>query len=390
MKFCVVGSGYVGLSIAVLLSQKYEVNILEIDEIKVNQINQNISPINDQLIQGFLNDKSLNLTASLEKDKSYKDAEYIIVATPTNYDSKSGKFDTSSVENVISDIVKYNKDATIVIKSTIPVGFTDTLKNKFQKREIFFSPEFLRETKALHDNLYPSRIIIGDRETYAINFGEILLKCSKIEKNENLLLFMDSKEAEAVKLFANTYLAMRVSFFNELDSFSEIQGLSTKKIIEGVCLDPRIGHYYNNPSFGYGGYCLPKDTKQLLNDFKHVPNKIIKAVVEANETRKEFIIKSIKNKAVNKIGIYRLVMKEGSDNYRESAVLDIIKKIKNEKYKIFLYEPLITDTEFQGLQVINNLEKFLEKSDLIVANRLSDDLDKVINKVYSRDLFNES
>ncbi len=390
MKFCVVGSGYVGLGLAVLISQKYEVSILEIDLTKVDLINQKKSPIKDIEIEEYLANKSLKLSATTEKNLSYKNADYIIIATPTNYDSKTGSFDTTSVEKVLSESLEYNEKATIVIKSTIPLGYTDYLRNKFKRKNIFFSPEFLRETKALYDNLYPSRIVVGDNSVDAIKFGKILLECSKKNETNTRILSMESKEAEAVKLFANTYLAMRISFFNELDSFSEIQKMSTKKIIEGVCLDPRIGLYYNNPSFGYGGYCLPKDTKQLLDNFSHIPNSLIKAIVDSNKTRKNFIVDSIINKFANTIGIYRLIMKDGSDNYRESAVLDILKKIKNKKNKIILYEPFITEDEFCGVKVINDIDDFVKSSDLIIANRISNNLSKVMNKVYTRDIFNEN
>ena len=325
-----------------------------------------------------------------KKKDAYSNVDYIIVATPTNYDDVKGFFDTSSVEKAISESIEYNENATIVIKSTIPFGFTDLLRNSLNKKNIFFSPEFLRETKALYDNLYPSRIIVGDISTEAIKFGEMLLECSQKNVSDTTVLTMTSKEAEAVKLFSNTYLAMRVSFFNELDSFGEINEISTKKIIDGVCLDPRIGNYYNNPSFGYGGYCLPKDTKQLLENFKGIPNSLIKATVESNETRKNFIVDSIINKSPKTIGIYRLIMKDGSDNYRESAVLDILEKIKNKGIKVLLYEPFILEDEFIGAKVENNIYNFIKSSDLIIANRVSDDLNHVMEKVYSRDLFNEN
>ncbi len=390
MKFCVVGSGYVGLSLAVLISQKYEVNLLEIDSSKVELINKKKSPIKDKEIEEYLTHKSLKLLVTTKKKDAYRNADYIIVATPTNYDAVKGFFDTSSVEKVISESIEHNESATIVIKSTIPFGFTDILRNSFNKKNIFFAPEFLRETKALYDNLYPSRIIVGDISTEAIKFGEILLECSLKNVSDTSVLTMTSKEAEAVKLFSNTYLAMRVSFFNELDSFGEIQEISTKKIIDGVCLDPRIGNYYNNPSFGYGGYCLPKDTKQLLENFNGIPNSLIKATVESNETRKNFIVDSIINKFPKTIGIYRLIMKDGSDNYRESAVLDILEKIKNKGIKVLLYEPFILEDKFIGAKVENNIEKFIKSSDLIIANRVSNDLNHVMDKVYSRDLFNEN
>ena len=390
MKVCVVGSGYVGLSLAVLISQKYQVSLLEIDSSKVELIKEKKSPIDDKEIEEYLTHKSLKLFATTVKKDAYNNADYIIVATPTNYDVAKAYFDTTSVEKVISDSINYNEKATIVIKSTIPFGHTDNLRNKFNKKNIFFAPEFLRETKALYDNMYPSRIIVGDTSTQAKKFGEILLECSQKNETNTCVLYMDSKEAEAVKLFANTFLAMRIAFFNELDSFCETKKISTKNVIKGVCLDSRIGNYYNNPSFGYGGYCLPKDTKQLLENFSGIPNSLIKATVDSNEKRKNFIVNSITNKTLNTIGIYRLIMKDGSDNYRESAVLDILEKIKGKENKIILYEPLISENEFNGLKVVNNINEFIKCSDLIIANRISHDLDRVMDKVYSRDLFHEN
>ncbi len=390
MKICVVGSGYVGLSLAVLISQKYEVSLLDINEQTVNLVNDRVSPIKDVDLEKFLADKKLNLNATTNKDKAYFNANFTVIATPTDYDVVSGSFDTSSVEQVITDILELNYRSTIVIKSTIPIGFTDTMRNKFNKKDIFFSPEFLRETKALHDNLYPSRIVLGDNTEEAQEFGNILMNCSMKEKDELKIITMKSKEAEAVKLFSNTFLALRVTFFNELDSYSEYMNLSSKKIIEGVSSDRRIGNYYNNPSFGYGGYCLPKDTKQLLKNFSDVPNNIISSVVEANMTRKAFIAKSIINKLPKTVGVYRLVMKEGSDNFKESAVIDILNILKRQKIKIVIYEPLLLDDKFQGHVLISNIEDFIEMSDLIIANRISDDLKNVKNKVYSRDLFQEN
>ncbi len=390
MKFCIVGSGYVGLSLAVLISQKYKVSLLEIDSTKVDLINKKESPIKDREIENYLKIKPLKLTATTVKKDAYKNADYIIVAAPTNYDSISGSFDTKSVEEVVSDSISHNKKATVVIKSTIPFGFTDILRNKFNHNNIFFSPEFLRETSALYDNLHPSRVIVGGNSFEAIRFGEILIECSKKKKTDIKVISMESKEAEAVKLFANTYLAMRIAFFNELDGFSELQNLSTKNIIEGVCLDPRIGNHYNNPSFGYGGYCLPKDTKQLLENFNETPNSLIRAIVESNKTRKDFIVNSIKKKSPSTVGVYRLIMKDGSDNFRESAVLDILDKIDNKKNKVILYEPLIEQSNFNGIKVLNDIDDFIASSDLIIANRMSEDLEHVINKVYSRDIFNEN
>ena len=390
MKICIVGCGYVGLSLAVLISQKYEVIALDVSEEKIKKINKRISPVHDLELIEYLQNKKLNLKATSDKEIAYRSADYVIIATPTNYDPKSGSFDTSTVEEVIADSIKFNKEATLVIKSTIPLGFTDQMRNKFDTNSIFFSPEFLRESKALHDNLYPSRIVIGDNSEKSIKFGTILLECAKADRKNVSLLIMSSKEAEAVKLFSNTFLAMRISFFNELDSFNEIQNLSSERVIAGVSSDPRIGNYYNNPSFGYGGYCLPKDTKQLLGNFKKIPNKLIKAVVEANQTRKDFIVNSIVNKSPKTVGVYRLIMKEGSDNFRESAVLDILQKLKNKKINIILYEPYLEKKMLDNILVYKDLKKFIEKSDLIIANRLSDELKHVRNKVYSRDLFNEN
>ena len=390
MKICIAGAGYVGLSLAVLLSQKYEVFIFDIDKSKIDLIKKRISPIKDIEIEEYLKNKNLKLNATVKKEDAYGKADYVIIATSTNYDEKTGSFDTSSVETVICDSLKYNISSTIVIKSTIPFGFTDKMRIKHNIKSIFFSPEFLRESKALYDNLYPSRIIIGDNSKRAKKFGELLVECSLKNESEIPVLSMQSKEAEAVKLFANTFLAMRVSYFNELDSFSESQNLSSNKIIHAVCLDERIGDYYNNPSFGYGGYCLPKDTKQLLDNFGNVPNEIIRSVVQANLTRKEFIANSIIKKNPKTVGIYRLIMKDGSDNFRESAVIDIIRYLKNLNIELILYEPFIKEKDFEGIEVISNLGSFAERSDLIIANRLSDDLNPFKNKVYSRDIYKEN
>ncbi len=390
MKICVVGTGYVGISLAVLLAQKYEVVALDISKDRVESINKKKSPIKDTELEDFLKNKSLNLKSTINKNEAYENADYIIIATPTNYDSATGSFDTSTVEGVILDCIEINPKALIVIKSTIPLGFTDNMRNKFDKADIIFSPEFLRESKALYDNLYPSRIVIGGESKRAVKFGEMLLECSFYSKKDALIITMDSKEAEAVKLFSNTFLAMRISFFNELDSFAEIKKLSSEKIIEGVSTDPRIGNYYNNPSFGYGGYCLPKDTKQLLDNFNKIPNNIIKAIVEANKTRKDFIINSILNKYPDTVGIYRLIMKEGSDNFRESAILDILNNLKRKKIKVILFEPFVKENYFNDIEVVSNIRNFIARSDLIIANRLSDDLKHVLNKVYSRDIFGEN
>ena len=390
MKISVIGAGYVGLSLAVLLSQKYEVKIVDIDRKKIDSINNKISPIKDYEIENFLSKKKLNLHATLDIRQACKESDYIVIATPTNYNILTGTFDTSSVEDVINNVIKYEKSSTIVIKSTVPLGFTDRMKSLFKKTNIFFSPEFLRETKALYDNLFPSRIVIGDVSEKAVLFGKILIECSSKVEADVPLLIMTSNEAESVKLFANTFLAMRVSFFNELDSFSEIHNLSSKKIIEGVSLDRRIGNYYNNPSFGYGGYCLPKDTRQLLDNFRKIPNDIIRAVVKSNETRKNFIVNSIMNKHPKTVGVYRLIMKEGSDNFRESAVIDILLKLKKNKLSVILYEPFINTDQFNECSVISDLNEFISKSDIIIANRFSDELLDVSEKVYSRDIFQEN
>ena len=389
MKICVVGSGYVGLSLSILLSQKHEVSLLDTSIQKINQVNNKTSPIRDTEIEKYLKEKKLNLNATILKEEAYNNAEFIIIATPTNYDENTSSFDTSSVEEVIKDIVGINLDASIVIKSTVPFGFTERMKQKFKKEDIFFSPEFLRENHALQDNLFPSRVVIGDANNKSRLFGEILIDCSKIENKDISFLTMSSKEAEASKLFANSFLAMRVAFFNELDTFCEVNDLNSKKIIKSVSLDPRIGDYYNNPSFGYGGYCLPKDTKQLIKNFHNIPNELISAVVSSNQTRKKFIAQSIINKNPSSVGVYRLIMKNGSDNIRESAVIDVLEILRLNNIAIIIYEPIISKSDFNGFEVESNLDKFFEKSDLIIANRDSEDLTQVKNKVYSRDLFNE-
>jgi len=390
MKFAVVGAGYVGLSMAILLSRIHSVVLLDISKNKVENINKKISPINDIEIEKHFKKEKLTLVATTQIEKAYCKVEYVIIATPTNYDVDTGSFDTASVEQVIKDVVKINKTTNIIIKSTVPLGFTQQMRDFYKKDNIYFSPEFLRESKALYDNLYPSRIVIGGYSDSAIQFAEILVKCSKKNTNDVPILYMQSNEAEAVKLFSNTFLAMRISFFNELDSFSETHDLKSEKIIRGVCADPRIGNYYNNPSFGYGGYCLPKDTKQLLHNFEEIPNNIIKAVVESNRTRKSFIVNSILKKSPKTIGVHRLVMKTGSDNFRESAILDIINELKEKKIKILIYEPFINETSFQGFEVFTNLDNFLLRSDIIIANRYSDELNGVIDKVYTRDVFYEN
>tara|TARA_B100000579_G_C22818170_1_gene849068 strand:+ start:420 stop:1592 length:1173 start_codon:yes stop_codon:yes gene_type:complete len=390
MKICVVGTGYVGLSLAILISQKYEVVALDIDKKKVDLINKKQSPIQDKEIEEYLKNKKLNLNATLNNNQAYANAIYTIVATPTNYNEDTGKFDTSSVEQVIEEIISINPSTNIVIKSTVPLGFTDKIKAKLNIKNLFFSPEFLRETKALFDNLHPSRIVVGDVNEEAEKFANILAECAIDDAKDISILKMKSKEAEAVKLFSNTYLAMRISFFNELDSFSEIQNLSSNDIISGVSSDERIGNYYNNPSFGYGGYCLPKDTKQLLDNYNNIPNSIIKAVVSANTTRKDFIVNSILNKFPKTVGVYRLIMKEGSDNFRESAVLYILEKLIKRKIKVVLYEPLTENISIEGLEIENNLDKFFSMADLIIANRDSKELDQVRDKVYTRDIFQEN
>ncbi|MDD6419781.1 MAG: nucleotide sugar dehydrogenase [Clostridium sp.] len=383
MKIAVAGTGYVGLSLATLLSTKNEVLAYDILEDKVNKINKRISPIKDEVIEDYFKNKKLNLKATTNYKVAFKETEFIIISTPTNYDEKTNYFDTTSVEDIIKKVIYINKDATIVIKSTIPVGFTDKVKEKYKIENIFFSPEFLREGHALYDNLYPSRIIVGSYTDKGKKFALLLKECSL--KKDIPIKYMSSTEAEAVKLFANTYLAIRVAFFNEVDTYAEIKNLNTKNIIEGICLDPRIGANYNNPSFGYGGYCLPKDTKQLLANYKDVPQNIIEAVVKSNETRKEHIVDMILAKKPKVVGIYRLTMKSNSDNFRASAILDIITKLKEKNINIIIYEPTIKD--YYDFRVENDIEKFKKISDIVVANRYSSVLDDIKEKVYTRDLF---
>ena len=387
MNFTIVGMGYVGLSLSILLSRKHKVVAFDTDKAKIDLINLRKSPVKDTDAESLFLEKDLNIRGTVNSAKAYEKAKFIIVAVSTNYDEKLNKFDTSKVKKVISEAIKLNPKAFIVIKSTVPIGFTDKMRKKYNTKKIFFSPEFLREGTALRDNLYPSRIIIGDDSKGAKDFAKALLECSYLNNDFKKIHFMGSKESEAVKLFSNTYLAMRIAYFNELDTFSELNNISSKQIIAGVSDDERIGDYYNNPSFGYGGYCLPKDTKQLLNDYKAIPNNLIKSIISSNKTRKKFIVKSIINKKPKVVGIYRLTMKNESDNFRESAVISIIKDLRKHGTEIIIYEPLIKENIFFKCKIINNIKNFKKLSDIVVANRLHKDILSIRKKVYTRDLY---
>ena len=391
MNITIVGSGYVGLSLAALLSRNHPVIALDIDPEKIDKINKRIVIFNDDLLIDLFNNENLNLKATLNESEAYSQSDYIIISVPTNYDSSTNAFDVSIVESIVKNIILSGNNCPIIIKSTVPVGFTETCRVKFSKKNIYFSPEFLREGRAVYDNTYPSRIIVGGTNEEAKLFGKLLLDVTnKKSSNKIPLLFMESSEAEAVKLFSNTFLAMRIAYFNELDSFCETNKLNTKNIIEGVGHDNRIGNYYNNPSFGYGGYCLPKDTHQLLKNYNNVPNNIIRAIVDANKTRKDFIAEQIIKKKPKTVGIFRLIMKEGSDNFRDSSIQGIISRLKAKGIEILIYEPKFKEKLFFGSKVISELETFFNISDIIVANRNSSELDSVREKLYTRDIFQEN
>lgn len=385
LKITIAGTGYVGLSNAVLLAQHNQVIAYDINAERVDLINKKQSPIVDYEISDFLKNKTLNLCATIDKQEAFSEADIVIVATPTDYDSETNYFNTSTVENVIENVIEINPDALIVIKSTIPVGYIKSIQAKYNHKNILFSPEFLREGKALYDNLYPSRIIVGERSERANQFAQLLTQAAF--KKDISILLTDSTEAEAIKLFSNTYLAMRVAYFNELDNYAMSHGLDAKQIIVGVSLDPRIGHHYNNPSFGYGGYCLPKDTKQLLVNYKDVPQNLIQAIVHANETRKIFLAKDILSRNPKKVGIYRLIMKAGSDNFRASAIQDIMQYLHGQGIELVIFEPVLDIQVFEGFNVFNSLDQFIESCDLIIANRLTEELSAYSHKVYTRDVF---